>query len=1217
MNPKSSSKRPTVGVLAGWPVFTGTPDPFLAHVIQGIQAAAQDLDCNLLLACGIDSGKPAWPLVSPHVDFIPVGPQNTDGLVIVSPFASSAGERYAHNLVESGFPVVYAGDRETGPAVVADNAGGIRQAVGHLVEHGHRRIAFVAGRLHAEHGDSGIRLQAFQREMAARGLLYDPALVAFGLHTYEGGRQAIQKLLSAGHPFTAVIASNDGSAMGVLAGLHQAGLVVPQDIALIGFDDRLEARAQVPPLTTVHYPMYSLGYQSVALLLRAIHGEPVADELVRIPTSLVVRETCGCGPGSQLNHQGGVWAQEASGAMTREASLSTLNREITTAVVRESLWMSEGEIAYLGTRLVEAFIRSLEGGDSQVFLQVIKQILERVSARGDDLFIWQAAITILRQKLPTIEDVFSPQMTLQQQEDLLHQGRAAISEVALGQFTRALLRQTHEADRVGLMTSKFFAAHEEGEIYAQLAMDLPAIGIQHAMVGYYQPESEDPVAWSLLQTRPTLQGEHPALSVGTRFLSLQFPPEGLYPPEVPYQLALLPLKIEDSLMGFVAFEAGNLNPCAEIVRHLGAALRSVRLYREAVDARKQAEEGERLAEEANRLKSRFLSMVSHELRTPLNLITGLSNILLEEYRHAGSIRPGDPNHSFEEDLNRIYISAQHLDGLIRDVLDLASSHVGQLKLVCEPLDMTEVLSAVSVIGRQLAHDKGLAWQVEIQGNLPRVWGDRTRLRQVALNLVNNAVKFTSQGGISLTALAEDSRVVVQVQDTGLGIPLHEQEVIFDEFRRSERATSRGYGGLGLGLAICRKLVEMHGGEIGVSSSGDEGQGSMFSFSLPVYEHQVDLTDKGVPVFEGHRVSLLVDDQGGSQGLLEKLIEQGYQAEASLIREESDWLADLLLASPDIVLLDLGLTSSRGWEILKVLKENPATQDIPVMFYRVEQDTQVASLLDLDYLTKPVASHALGELLASKGFLTPDRVRDDSRPILVVDDDPGMLEMHARIVSDQLPDHRVLLARDGYQALRLIYQERPALVLLDLRMPEMDGFEVLEEMRGTELSRTIPVVVITGQVLDQEDMDRLNTGVASVLKKGMFRVEEILEHLENALANRRTPGSEAQRMVLKAMAFIHTHYTEPVSRRDISDFVGMSERHLTRCFHQEVGITPITYLNRYRVKQSKALLDAGDMGITEIALEVGFSSHSYFSRVFREQVGVSPRAYVGSGGSEGE
>jgi AraC-like DNA-binding protein len=167
------------------------------------------------------------------------------------------------------------------------------------------------------------------------------------------------------------------------------------------------------------------------------------------------------------------------------------------------------------------------------------------------------------------------------------------------------------------------------------------------------------------------------------------------------------------------------------------------------------------------------------------------------------------------------------------------------------------------------------------------------------------------------------------------------------------------------------------------------------------------------------------------------------------------------------------------------------------------------------------------------------------------------------------------------------------------------------MRQTDLTRNIPVVVITGQVLTEEDMSRLNSGVASVLGKGIFSVEETLSHLTDALAHQRKPGSEAQRVALKSMAYIHANYDGPLSRSDMAAHVGLSERHLTRCFHQEVGMTPITYLNRYRVKQAKALLDGGVKGITEIAAEVGFASSSYFTRVFREEVGISPRAYMQS------
>jgi CheY-like chemotaxis protein len=492
-----------------------------------------------------------------------------------------------------------------------------------------------------------------------------------------------------------------------------------------------------------------------------------------------------------------------------------------------------------------------------------------------------------------------------------------------------------------------------------------------------------------------------------------------------------------------------------------------------------------------------------------------------------------------------------------------------------------------------------------------VWGDRTRLRQVALNLVSNAVKFTTRGEVSLTALVENGRVMVSVSDTGLGIPLQEQSVIFDEFRQSERTTVRGYGGLGLGLAICRKLVEMHGGEIAACSSGNEDEGSIFYFFLPVIEQQMDFSAKIVSLSDAQRVLILVKHEKSGDLLQRDLIQHGYQAELCLIEEDSDWLASLLLAAPDVVVLDLGLTSERGWEILKILKENPSTKDIPVLFYTISGDAKHGSLLEIDYLTKPVGTSALTEILASKGIFSSEGARDAGRPILIVDDEPGMLELHARIIEAQLPGHHVLLARDGRQALQVIHQELPALVLLDLMMPEMDGFAVLEEMRKTDSTRIIPVVVITGQVLTKEDMLRLNSGVASVLGKGMYSVNEILQHLSNALARKRKPGSETQRIALKAMAYIHAYSTESISRSDVAVHGGLSERHLSRCFHPDVGMTPITYLNRYRVKQAKTLLDCGGKGITEIAVEVGFSSSSYFTRVFREEVGVSPRAYLQS------
>jgi signal transduction histidine kinase/DNA-binding response OmpR family regulator/ABC-type sugar transport system substrate-binding protein len=1219
--PSHKHNRPTIGVLAGWQAYTGTLDSFLGQVFRGIRSAARDRECNLLLACGVSlqpdrgGGGPAWPILSPGADFLPVGPWNTDGLIVVSPLTTEAGMRRLQDLLAHGHPVVFAGYGGPGPAVVVDNEGGIHQALQHLVEHGHRRIAFIAGRERPVDGDSVRRLAAYRSGLQEWGLELDPDLIASGSHSRTGGQRAMRQILDAGALFTAVLASNDASAEGAVAVLREAGLQVPGDVAVVGFDDRLEARALVPPLTTVHHPMFELGYQALALLLRYVDGQAAREEIVRVPTRLVVRESCGCLPGAPVAARpaesspraalsaparataarvvagGPLAAQERATEQGRSTGLQTL-RAMSAAVSAGMQRLSLDEVDSLCRQLIEGFESALEQGDVMVFSLAMQRILQRVSSSGDDLHAWQAAISILRDSLPAITGLWPSALTPQQVEAMLDQARVAISEVARGQYARRLLSQLDVAEQVGRMTARFLAARDEAQVYEVLADSLPGAGIERAAVCVYEPEGDDPVRWSVLRWTQGLQESE------RRFPSREFPPPGLYPEDRPYSLALLPLLIQDDAVGLVAFDAASLEPCADIARQLGAALRAALLYREAV-------EGRRLAEEANRLKSRFLSMVSHELRTPLNLIAGLSDILLQE----GQANAEGRFQVRREDVERIYISAQHLDGLIRDVLDLAQSEAGQLKLVCEPLDLAEVLRPVAVIGEQLAGDRGLTWRCEIPDRLPQVWGDRTRLRQVALNLVNNAVKFTARGEIALLVTAEAGRIRVAVRDTGLGIPEEEQEVIFDEFRQSERTTARGYGGLGLGLAICKRLVEMHGGEIGVCSSGEEGRGSAFHFDLPVMERQLALGPGEVSLAQAQQVVLLVKDLEGGRLLAGHLAEHGFEVDVHPVDGTAGSLAWLLAGPPEAVVLDLGLASERGWEILKVLKEKPATRDVPVLFYTLAGDRDGGSVLELDYLTKPVETTALAGALASYGVGNTGANGRSAHSILLVDDEPQALEMYARIVQAQSPDHRILRAHDGREGLTLMRDERPDLVVLDLMMPEMDGFAVLDAMREEETSRNTPVIVLTGQALTQENMARLNRGVASVLGKDLFTVEETLQHIEAALDGRRKLGSDTQRAIRKAVAYLHAHYAEPISRADVASFVGVSERHLSRCFRQEMRVTLGTYLNRYRVRQAKRLLEAGDSNITQVAMEVGFATGGYFARVFRQEVGVTPSAYA--------
>lgn len=251
---KQHRRRPTVGAIAGWQFYgTMLTMSYLSPIYQGIRQAAYDLGCNLLLACGMGpSGqineplRPAWFDVIEDTDFVPVGPWNTHGLIIINPLQRPERSQAVQAIRASGHPVIFVGSGERGPTIVADNVGGVYAALRHIVEHGHRQIAFIAGSQTDLEGDSGDRLRAFQAAMIEFGLPIDPRLIVFGRHVFTGGYEAMRRLLATGVPFTAVLVSNDESAIGAITALREAGKRVPHDIAIIGFDDRIEGLLQEP-----------------------------------------------------------------------------------------------------------------------------------------------------------------------------------------------------------------------------------------------------------------------------------------------------------------------------------------------------------------------------------------------------------------------------------------------------------------------------------------------------------------------------------------------------------------------------------------------------------------------------------------------------------------------------------------------------------------------------------------------------------------------------------------------------------------------------------------------------------------------------------------------------------------------------------------------------------------------------------------------------------
>ncbi len=285
----------------------------------------------------------------------------------------------------------------------------------------------------------------------------------------------------------------------------------------------------------------------------------------------------------------------------------------------------------------------------------------------------------------------------------------------------------------------------------------------------------------------------------------------------------------------------------------------------------------------------------------------------------------------------------------------------------------------------------------------------------------------------------------------------------------------------------------------------------------------------------------------------------------------------------------------------MLKRQPATEHIPVLAYSLDVEHDRGELLELNYMHKPLRLEQLAEELAHYCGMTGGQ-----HTVLVVDDDPGILDLHSRLVTQI--GCQAITARNGREALKAIGQTRPDLILLDLMMPEMDGFAVLDALQAQEALRNIPVIILTAHLLSEADIERCNRGVAAILNKGLFNSAETLQRIEAALGRQRTLGRATQQLVRQATAWIHNTYAEALTREDIASHVGISPDYLTDCFRQELGITPMTYLRRYRIHQAREMLETTDLSIMQVALACGFSESAHFTRTFQREVGLTPRAY---------
>jgi len=490
----------------------------------------------------------------------------------------------------------------------------------------------------------------------------------------------------------------------------------------------------------------------------------------------------------------------------------------------------------------------------------------------------------------------------------------------------------------------------------------------------------------------------------------------------------------------------NKNKLEQVLKNLDSAMAKLQRTNESLTvARNQAEE-------ARRIKQQFAQTISHELRTPLNLIVGFTETMIKSPEYYGDLLPP----VYMRDLSVVYRNAYHLQNLVNDVLDLARLEAAYLSLELEKINLNDVIiDAVQTI-RSFIESHGLTVSTELADDLPCIWGDAVRLKQVLLNLMNNAARFTKQGGVIVRTLLGENGVVVAVHDTGVGIPADDLSDIFEAFRQLENPMQRRADGAGLGLTICKQLIELHGGRIWVES--EVGKGSTFFFSLPgghLETISVENKESGnsagsmIEITPSQRTILLVTSSSSAAALVSHSL-SSYRTVVVARLQEVPAVAQQLL--PQAIIVDTGVEEISEERVKKLVETlTPAC----LFTYPLSMEETFRKRLSADaYLIKPVMRENLWIILR--------QFDEKLNRVLVVDNDQDFVRLMTRMLVSPIRSYQVSYAYSGQEAMQMIRRNKPDFLLIDLNLPDMDGQHIIQLVRADPVLKQMRIVIITAR-----------------------------------------------------------------------------------------------------------------------------------------------------------
>jgi len=495
------------------------------------------------------------------------------------------------------------------------------------------------------------------------------------------------------------------------------------------------------------------------------------------------------------------------------------------------------------------------------------------------------------------------------------------------------------------------------------------------------------------------------------------------------------------------------------------------------------EENAREIEAANQAKSEFLANMSHELRTPLTSIIGFSEMLEDQSF-------GELNAKQKKYVHNIHTSGEHLLCLVNDILDLSKIEAGKMELQYEEFSVNGILKEIETVLKTALGKKGLSFNEEIGERPIVINADKQKFKQIMLNLLSNAIKFTPSGGkIAVTVKLAGELVQISVTDTGIGIKPEYHDRIFEKFQQVDSKSSREYAGTGLGLTLTKKFVELHNGRIWVES--ELGKGSTFTFTIPVRPDSAALNEKEpLPNKVKSSLILVVGGNPNSGKLLKSyLVQDGHEVVIASTGKEAVRKAREL--KPAAIILDTVLPDKSGLEVLQELKTAPETKDIVVVVVSVFGEKDCGYYLKaIDYLIKPIDKE--GMLRTLECHNVAEKQGDKPSHILVIDDEPKTVELIATVL--EAKGYRVQRAYGGKEGIDLATRNDYNLIILDLMMPVVDGFDVVEELQKHPRSKDVPLIISTAMDLSQKDILRLRGKVESIAQKGKFSKEDLLRYI---------------------------------------------------------------------------------------------------------------------------